>query len=238
MASDKSRLIRTQAKQTRKQIIVFSIAILVTIFVFINFGPVILTTIGSVLSGKKTNFTLPVSKNVLDSPTLDQPFSATDSAKIKVRGKTSYEGADIELYINSSLHNTVTSRQDGTFIFDNVPLEQGTNILKARVKKDHDSSDYSSDYAVKLLNSETPKLDVSYPQDGATLQKGDQEINVSGTTDADNTVTVNGFVAIVDGSGNFSYYLKLAEGDNDITVIAQNPAGRYTSKTLKVNYKP
>lgn len=238
MVTDKSRLTRTQAKQTRKQIIVFGAAILITLFVFINFGPAVITTLGGVLSGKKNTFTLPTSKNVLDTPSLDQLYSATDSARINVTGKTLYKGAEIELYVNGSLQNTVTSREDGTFVFNNIPLQQGDNILKARVQQGQDSSDFSSDYILKLLTNDAPKLDISFPQDNATLQKGDQEINVTGTTDSDNNVTVNGFVAIVDGSGNFSYYLKLAEGDNTLNIVAQNPAGRSTAKSLKINYKP
>lgn len=236
--ADRSRLTRTQARQTKKQIIVFSIAIVITLFVFINFGPTVLTAVGGILSGKKNTFTLPSSKNVLDAPSINQPFTATDSAKIKISGKTSYKEAEVELFVNDSSENMVSVRDDGSFVFDNVPLQQGDNILKVRVTKGKDLSDFSSDYLIKLLKSGAPKLDVSFPQDNATLQKGDQEINVTGTTDSENSVTVNGFVAIVDSSGNFSYYLKLNEGDNSINIVAQNPAGRSTTKTLKVTFKP
>lgn len=237
-SSDRSRLSRTQAKQTKKQIIIFGLAIIATLFVFLNFSPAVLTALGSIISGKNNSFALPASKNVIEAPALDQPFTATGSARIKITGKSPYKGADIELSINGSSIGTSTVRDDGTFVFDSVALDSGDNVIRAKVQKGENSSDFSDDYIVKLFKNDAPKLDVSFPQDNATLQKGDQEITVTGTTDPENNVTVNGFVAIVDGSGNFSYYLKLNEGDNTLTIVAQNPAGNSTTKNLKVNYKP
>jgi hypothetical protein len=40
----------------------------------------------------------------------------------------------------------------------------------------------------------------------------------------------------VDNQGNFSYYLQLKDGDNQITVEADNPAGLSTKQQITVSY--
>jgi hypothetical protein len=103
--------------------------------------------------------------------------------------------------------------------------------------KDGEISGFSESRSISYLKS-LPKLEISTPADGASFSKADSEINVSGNTDAENTVRVNDFIAIVDGAGNFSYLLKLSEGDNKIKITATNPAGSNTSKELTVSYSP
>ena len=86
--------------------------------------------------------------------------------------------------------------------------------------------------------SDKPKLEVSFPVDNATLSRADKTITVTGQTDPDNTVSINSFRAIVENGGKFSYQLTLNDGDNQITIEAQNPAGLTTQKQLKVTYNP
>ena len=103
--------------------------------------------------------------------------------------------------------------------------------------KNNKGSEFSQDYKISYLKGE-PKLEIGFPSDGASFTKADQEINVSGTTDPDNTVKVNDFIAIVDTNGNFSYFLKLKEGENKIKIVATNPAGKTSEKEITVSYSP
>ncbi|MGE5041745.1 MAG: hypothetical protein ACM3IJ_02475 [Candidatus Levyibacteriota bacterium] len=234
-----SRLARTSEQKSRKQIIIFSIATILFLAILFKFGPSVLSSVSSFpLFKKQAVNTAPVN----DTSTLEAPFitsipDATDSASIVISGTSSYSDAQVELYLNGKSYDTTSLSKDQRFSFDSIKLANGTNTIKARVKKGEETSDFTRDYTV-IYSQGAPKLDVSSPSDGQQFTRGDQSINVQGSTDPDNDVTVNNFRAIVDSSGNFSYYMKLNEGDNQIKIIATNQAGKTTEKDLKVNYKP
>ena len=59
-------------------------------------------------------------------------------------------------------------------------------------------------------------------------------IPVRGKVDGSSRVTVNGFWAVVDGSGNFSYNLPLNPGENKITIEVEDDAGNKTKVERKV----
>lgn len=234
-----SRLTRTSEQKSRKQIATFSIATLVFIVVLFKFGPVVMSGISSLPFFKKQAVITDTTpdKNTLESPFINSIPEATDSAVIVVSGNSSYSDAEIDLYLNGDLYDSSPLSKDQKFTFDSVRLRAGINTLKAKVKKGDEESDFTRDYTV-MYSKGDPKLDTSSPSDGQEFTRGDQNISVQGTTDPDNDVTVNGFKAIVDSAGGFSYYLKLNEGDNTITISATNQAGKKTEKTLKVKYKP
>lgn len=240
MRNRSSRLSRTTQEKTKKQIVFFAIAIIILIFGALNFGPGLLSGIASFTSGftKQTITVIPAKEeNTLEAPFIDSIPDATDSAEINISGSSTYSDAQVELYVNGNLYDTAPLTQDQKFSFDAVKLTEGDNSIKARVKKGNQASPFTRMYNVNYSKG-SPKLDISNPSDGQQFTKGDQTITVQGVTDPNNTVTVNGSRAIVDGTGNFSYYLNLSEGDNTLNISAVNQAGQKTDKTIKVKYKP
>lgn len=240
MKDRSSRLSRTSQEKTKKQIVFFGIAIIILVFGALNFGPELLSGIASITSGfNKTGTTTLTAKeqNTLEAPFINSIPDATDSAQINISGSSSYSDAQIELFVNGNLYDTAPLTQDQKFTFETVALTEGGNSIKARVKKGDQVSPFTRTYDVNYSQG-APKLDVTNPSDGQQFSRGDQTITVQGTTDPENTVTVNGSRAIVDSAGNFSYYLSLSDGDNNLTISAINKAGQKTEKTLKVNFKP
>lgn len=240
MKDKSSRLSRTNQEKTKKQIIFFAIAIIILILGALNFGPRVLSSIASFTSGFKntgTTTTATKEQNTLETPFIDSIPDATDSAGINISGSSTYSDAQVELFVNGNLYDTAPLTQDQKFSFDMVKLTEGGNSIKARVKKGDQISSFTRVYNVNYSQG-APKLDISSPSDGQQFTRGDQTITVQGETDPDNTVTVNDSQAIVDGSGNFSYYLNLSEGDNTIKIIATNNAGKTIGKSIKVTYKP
>lgn len=237
--ADRSRLSRTSQAKTKKQIIFFAVAIIILIFVALNFGPYLLNSTSSLTSRFRKQAPDSISQNInnLEAPFINSIPSATDSARIQISGSSSYSDAQIELYVNGSLYDTAPLASNQRFSFDNVKLTDGNNTIRARVKKGTTVSDFTKNYDVSYSVG-TPKLDVSSPTDNQEFKRGDQTITVQGVTDPDNDITVNDSKAIVDGSGNFSYYLNLSEGDNTIKITAKNTAGKTTDKSIKVIYKP
>ncbi|OIP57754.1 MAG: hypothetical protein COX79_04385 [Candidatus Levybacteria bacterium CG_4_10_14_0_2_um_filter_36_16] len=235
----KSRLTRRTEKQTKRQLY-FSLGGIAATLIFLSlFGPMILTFFGSIidsLQGKNKNQINYLSLAPYQTPTLDSLPQATPSASITITGMSQYTEGQIEVFLNNSSYKEADV-DNNNFEIENIRLDVGENTIKIRYKKGDKTSDFSQEQKI-LLIKDAPKLEISNPTDNSTFGKADQDITISGQTDADNSVKVNEFRAIVDTSGNFSYTLTLKEGENKISVEAQNEAFKTTTKTITVFYKP
>jgi len=229
----RSRLNRTSSEKTKKQILFLVIAIIIVLVLLIQLGPIALNFVGSAVSSFHTNTPKQIvdEQSSLEIPFIESIPSATDSGKIRIEGSSPYADAEIEKYDAQPLD------EEQKFSFSNILLTEGDNYIKARVKKGDITSFFTKEYIVEYLREEA-KLEVSSPSDNQEFSKGDQNILVQGKSDPNNTVTVNGFRAIVDSEGNFSYNLNLSEGDNQLRIEATTPAGTKSTKELKVIYKP
>ncbi|MFQ6107386.1 MAG: S8 family serine peptidase [Thermoplasmata archaeon] len=118
---------------------------------------------------------------------------------------------------------------DGTFT-EVVPLSPGDNGIVV------DATDEAGNLALVSLqvhyDSDPPPLQVLSPQNGTTI--GASTVTVSGTTEPRVTVSVNGIVASVSGTGDFSVDISLFEGANWIEVLATDEAGNENSTSLMV----
>lgn len=235
-----SRLARRSLKQSKKQLYVSLFGILAVIFIALNFGPSLIGTLGNVIDKitGKTGQQAEIKSNAqIQPPTLDPIPDATPSASITVTGKTDYPKGTVELYVNNSLFDQKDIDSTQVFKFENITLTTGNNSIKARMVLNDKKSDFSDIQNVSYTKG-APKLDISFPSDHQSFNKADQQITVKGTTDSQNSISVNSFVAIVDNNGNFSYDLNLNNGDNKITVVATDIAGNTTPKDLTVSYSP
>lgn len=77
-------------------------------------------------------------------------------------------------------------------------------------------------------------LTISSPSDGSTVNSPD--ITVSGKTTPNADVFVNEKDVKANASGNFSVKLTLDEGDNLITVTANDEQGNYIEKEITINF--
>lgn len=235
----KSRLTRRTEKQTKRQLY-FSLTGIAATLIFLSvFGPMVLTFFGGVIDsfqGKNKNQINYLSLAPYQTPTLDPLPQATPSASITIIGRSQYTDGQIEVFLNNSSYKEAEI-DDNNFEIKNIKLDVGENTIKIRYKKGDKKSDFSQEQKIALIK-DAPKLEISNPKDNATFGKADQDIVINGQTDADNSVNVNGFRAIVDISGNFSYTITLKEGENKITIEALNEAFKTTTKTITVFYKP
>lgn len=79
-----------------------------------------------------------------------------------------------------------------------------------------------------------PLLQVTSPADGSTTDQ--PTIGVSGVTERDAELIVNGVVAFVASDGSFSLDIALRPGTNLIRVTATDPAGNGATATIGVTY--
>lgn len=236
-----SRLARTSEKQNKKQALLFTIGIVVLLGLLFQFGPGLINVFGNAIytlrGGDKSDNSQVVGQELLQPPSLSGIPDATQSAKINFDGYAPDKDGVIEVYVNDELEKEVIVKDKLEFSAQNIPISKGSNIIKARFNKNGKSSAFTPEFQVNYL-SDKPKLDVSFPSDNGTYTKADKTITVTGQTDPDNTVSVNSFRAIVDTEGKFSYQLTLNDGENQISITAQNPAGITSQKQIKVTYNP
>ncbi len=235
-----SRLARRSVKQSKNQLYISLAGIVVVLFLAINFGPSVIGGAGNIIdkiTGKSGLDAIVKSNGQVQPPTLDPLPQATPSATINISGKTDYPNGNVELFVNNSLSDQTKVETNQTFNFKEVNLTSGNNAIKVRMVINDQKSDFSGEEDV-MYTKNAPKLDISNPQDKQNFTKADQQIVVNGTTDPDSSVRVNGFVAIVDNQGNFSYNLGLNQGDNKIAIVATGASGQTTEKDLTVSYSP
>lgn len=217
----------------------FSIlGIIVVLFLLFKFGISALINFSLFLSGKggETNLTNSQNSiNFIPSPVLNPIVPATNSAQIIITG-ISQKDRKIELFLNSRKIDETDTTDNGEFRFEPT-LKKGTNTVSVRAVYKDKKSDASEKYIVEYKDT-APKLEISSPSDGASFKKEDKSVEVKGQTDANVTVTVNGFFAVTSENNSFSYVLQLHDGDNEVKILAVDNAGNKSEKTIKVNYSP
>ncbi len=235
-----SRLSRYAEKQSKKQFIFFGLGTLIIIFLLIQFSGALLGAFGNIIFGIRGDETESsesiLQEQFLAAPTLNGIQNATSSAQINIAGSSSYNEGKIILYVNEKEVDDISLDGSNNFEFKRIDLRNGENTINAKYFLDDKESDFSQDYSI-TRSSDKPELEISAPSDKSSFTKADKTITVSGKTDPNNSITVNGFRAIVDSEGEYSYRLELSEGENTITVEATNEAGIKTSKEIKVDYK-
>jgi len=163
---------------------------------------------------------------------VDSIPSATNSAKFIISGTvTNFD--KLEYYLNDEK----IKEADVYDRFEEVigDLKVGTNevYLIAKTKK-NDQKKQSNKFIIYLKN-EKPKLEITEPNDGSKTAKN--EIKVAGKTDKEIIIQINGLPIVVDALGNFQSTVKLNEGENKITITAQDLAENIESKTLTIIYE-
>jgi len=237
----RTRLQRRLEQRTKRQTLFFLLGIFSILFLLGIFFVPFVQTVGkffSLFKNEKTSSSVVrTGKSLLIPPVLSPIPTATNSASISISGITVQKDVVVQLFINDSKESEIPTQEDGTFEFENVGLQEGRNVIKARVKRGTEFSKFSDEYQI-IYKASKPLLEIVSPSDGATYSKDDNQITLKGKTDPENSVTVNGFLAVVDQEGSFSYPLSLQNGENRILVVAKDQAGNATEKEIKVFYNP
>lgn len=233
-----SRLKYNLEKRAYHTIVLAVVGIIAIIVVLVLFGTKILigfSTLSENFQAKSSpSDSQSKTKTYVAPPQLNPIVDATNSAQIAISG-FGEQGQSIHLYRNGELVDKTTVRNDNHFKFPSISLQNGENTIKAlAVTADNNKSDYSNEITVNYL-SKPPEITINQPHDGQGFDRNAGPVNIEGQTDPGATVTINGFVAIVDDQGKFSYLYKLQDGDNTITAIAKDAAGNQATTTLHIH---
>lgn len=148
----------------------------------------------------------------------------TNNPTLKVKGYT--DAVDSDVTING---NAVPLAADGSFDYP-VALSEGSNTITVEAT---DVAGHTVQIMKKVtLDTKAPTLTVTAPAQDAIVSTS--VITVTGTTEKNAVVMVNGNYATVDSSGNFAATVTLAEGQNAIQVTSRDAAGNIAKATVNV----
>lgn len=174
----------------------------------------------------------------ITSPT-DEAFITNNKPTIQFSITDDDSGVDpdtikIKIDNGSEITSGITKNASGKgFNCSYVPttaLGDGSHTVYINAK-DHDGNAAVQKSVQFTVDTVAPTLNVTSPTEG--LKTNEDTVTVSGTTnDATSSpvkVTVNGDAVTVQENGSFSKVVTLTEGENTITVIATDSAGKQTT---------
>lgn len=225
-----SRLSRYEEKRVRKHIILTLLAsILLIVFLVVVGIPLLVrvsvffgSTKAGIISAKDTTPPFP--------PTLDDLPSATNSARIILKGYGETEGT-VRVFLNNEEFVKTLIEQDGAFTTD-IKLTKGKNYLTATITDSAGNSSGQTNPILIYYLDKGPKLDIAQPEDNAKVSL--TELTIQGVTDENATVTINDRFVTVNTDGSFEFPHRLSDGENTLTIIATDMAGNQTKVERKV----
>lgn len=239
----KSHLKKSLEKKSKRSLLITSVGIILFIIIIIIFGQSALVNFSILLGrGKDSQNTLDSDKIstdiIISAPELSSQLDATNSAKIDINGSIFTDlKVQIRLYRQDELIDVIDIKEENSFTFKDIELIEGSNKLKSVAVYKGKTSENSNILTINYLKN-NPTLNIEYPKDGISLTGGNTAITIKGKTDSGNTVSVNGYKAIIKNDGNFTYDLTLISGENKIKIISTDKAGNTTEKEIKINYSP
>lgn len=227
---------RIEEKRQKKRI-AFSIVGVFAIFLFFALFGIKLLVGFSLLVDKLrgTSPTQQTTQNLILPPVLDPLPMATKSASLIITGRGD-QNTTIVVFLNEKETEEISPEADGTFEIKLTSLVDGANTISA---KSTDSAGNASDLSNVLtvnVKKVPPVLELSAPEDRATITGDSNKVPVQGKTEENTDVTVNGHIVVVHNDNTFSYDFALNEGENKLTVVATDSAGNTTTVERTITY--
>lgn len=166
-----------------------------------------------------------------NSVNIDPIPSATNSANLNFSG-SSLNFDKLEIYLNDEKQDEISISD--SFTGEIKGLEKGTNTVHFIAKSSSSKEIKKTPSYDILYKSDKPKLEVQEPNDNTKTNK--EDIKISGLTDKETTIRVNGQPLIVDVGGKFTTMFRLKDGENKIEITAEDIVGNQEKKSLTITY--
>lgn len=234
-----SRLSRVEEKRTKTRLYKVMGATVLILVLLVVLGIPLLVKVSTLIGNINSQGINPDTQDKTPpfAPVLSPINSATNSAQLKIEGYAEPETTLIVKLNGEKIKEEILSL-DGNFSFTGLKLDPGRNTIYATATDKSGNESAISNELIVTYKKGAPKVEITEPIEGATFGKNQQDIVVKGTTDKGNTVYINDrFVSVAD-DGNFSYQLKLNEGENKLKIRARDIAGNETEIERTVIYSP
>lgn len=171
------------------------------------------------------------------SPVLSALPEATGSASILVEGYTE-SGAALDLMVNDAVSQTSKAEADGSFAIYGM-LSMGPNRVYVRAA-DEAGNISSSEVKLVSFDNKPVVLTVLSPKDSSEFFGGNnQVIDITGEVNkANSQVVINNSFVVLDKEGKFTHRFQLADGNNEIKIVASDRAGNTDEMVIKILYTP
>lgn len=232
-----SRRTRVQDKKQTRSALFLIVGAMLLFIIFIFFGLSFFARVAIFISDLKKS-SQPVQqedKVPPGPPRINQLPSYTNEGKITVSGAA--EAGSVLKFFNNDEEIKETVIDDTSLYSFEVELAKGENALAAIATDQAGNTSERSPVVRVIYNDEEPELIISSPQDGETIE-GQKSITIEGKTGPGNKVTLNDRTVIVNDDGNFFTKFTLSEGENRLVFTAEDPAGNFVEKEIKVIYVP
>ncbi|HEY5601184.1 MAG TPA: Ig-like domain-containing protein [Patescibacteria group bacterium] len=231
------RLLKREEQEVYRRLIIVLAGIIFIIFFTIFFGVQILVKFAEFLDLFRGDRPPETASDITPPfiPRIDTPFTATNTAKFKLSGFAE-AGSKVEIYQNGQVVKDVLADNNGTFEVEEFILKDGENKIEAKSTDIAGNASQISTAGFITYDNSKPILQIDQPADHETFFGSKRDIKVTGKAEEGSTVTINGFWAIVNPGGNFTYNLVLGEGENVINVEAVDAAGNKVRQTRVVYY--
>lgn len=229
---------KKEDKKAKRQVVFLILIGLAIIAAGFYFSIPIINSITSIWQ-KDTVTTSPGDTTPPSPPQINASNLYSNTNQISVSG-TAEPGTTIDLYNvsdDSHIANTITGA-DRVFTFDAIYLDAGENDMYAIASDSANNQSAKSQIVTITYLSKAPPLTITGPSDNELVTNNTQSVAVSGYTNPDTLVTINGFQAILDNTNAFNYTLRgLSEGENIIKIIATDKAGNSTEAYRTITYQ-
>lgn len=231
--------LKEQEQMIYRRLLIIGIVLVFIIVVFFFWGVPIFVRIAEFLSILRGESSSSSPNDVIPpfTPRVESIPTATNSANLSIRGSAE-AGSTVEIFLNGELKKKLLVGQNARFSIEDFTLSEGENRIEVRSIDQAGNTSSLSPPSIVTFDDEPPLLEVREPKSGTAFFGGNRDIKVTGTTEVGGTVTVNGFLAIVDSEGKFSYTYALSPGENTLNISAKDAAGNTKEEKVKVTYNP
>ena len=232
----RSRLNRKTNDQITKKTLFLGIITIVLGALVLLYGLPLLIKFSIFLGEGKNKKNAIVEEKVLPpaAPRIIRDFEATNSATLKIKGFAEAL-VNVELFKNDISIGVTEVSENGDFVFDKIPLDDGDNYFSAVASTEKTGSGDGSETINVVYDTLAPSLTLTNPSEDS-LSVDSIDFDIVGTTDKGTSVLINGKILKVDDNGGFKEKWQLNTGKNDLEIIARDVAGNETKKTISITY--
>lgn len=233
-----SRIEKVKRKKFFQSVFLFLLIFLIILYSFFSFGLGLIikfsTFLANFLNNKNSQTSLiNKSEQKISFIDINEIPTATNSEKIQISGNI-VNLDKLEFYINNKKTKEINTNSD--FFSEEIGnLIKGNNQIYILGKNKEGKVLKKTPIYSIFYKPDKPKLEIKEPIDNTIINS--QEIKIIGETDKETFIKINGLPVVVDASGNFSNSVKLNEGENKITITAEDQAGNIEEKIITVFYQ-
>lgn len=235
----KPRSLRRAESKSRRNLVLAIIVSIVFFYLLVTWGlPLLIGGLSVFNQTKSIAQKKSIAEDVsLAPPVLNIPFEATNSSTLKITGY-SIPSAKVQIYLDENQVSEIPIKEDGSFETDLIELNFGTNNIYGKTLDDKNKNSLPSKTIKLIYSNEKPKLEIIEPADNKEIKGGDKKVIISGTTDPENSVSINGSTVILNSEGKFLKEQPINDGENQITIKATNDFGNTKEIIRKVIFIP